>query len=100
MASCNYLNHLEQSMETVALEIEGMTCGGCAASIEKMLYGVAGVQTAAVTLNGGRAEVTFDPRQTSADALTAVVTDAGYGAHLAGSSTAGQRPVAEPAGGA
>ncbi|MBA5639921.1 heavy-metal-associated domain-containing protein [Duganella sp. LX20W] len=84
-------------METVALEIEGMTCGGCAASIEKMLYGVAGVQTAAVTLDGGRAEITFDPAQTSAAALTAVVTDAGYGAQVATSATAGQRPVAEPA---
>ncbi len=87
-------------METVALEIEGMTCGGCAASIEKMLYGVAGVETAAVTLDGARAEITFDPGQTSAAALTAVVTDAGYGAHVASLATAGQRPVAEPAGGA
>jgi copper chaperone len=87
-------------METVALEIEGMTCGGCAASIEKMLYGVAGVETAAVTLDGARAEITFDPRRTSAAALTAVVTDAGYGAQIASTATAGQRPVAEPAGSA
>ena len=87
-------------METVALEIEGMTCGGCAASIEKMLSGGAGVQTPAGTRAGGRAETTFAPDQTSAAARTAVVTDAGYGAHVASLATADQRPVAEPAGGA
>jgi copper chaperone len=75
-------------MESLALGIEGMDCGGCAASIEKMLYGVKGVQSAAVSFVAGEAEIIFDPVQTSAEALTQAVIDAGYGARVAGDKAA------------
>ncbi|MES2298245.1 MAG: heavy-metal-associated domain-containing protein [Pseudomonadota bacterium] len=65
-------------MEMLALEIGGMECGGCAASIEKLLYGVKGVQSAAVSFAAAEAEIIFDPAQTDAAALEQAVLDAGY----------------------
>lgn len=43
---------------TVAYRVEGMTCEGCAASIERELTKVDGVQECRVTLMPGRAHVT------------------------------------------
>jgi len=65
-------------METIDLKIEGMTCGGCVKSVTRVLTGVAGVSAADVSLEQGRAHVTFDPGQTGIEALKQVVERAGY----------------------
>jgi copper chaperone len=65
-------------METTELKIEGMTCGGCVKSVTRVLTGVAGVASADVSLEEGRARVTFDPGQTGVEALRQVVERAGY----------------------
>jgi copper chaperone len=70
-------------METLALGIDGMTCGGCAASIEKLLYRVAGVEAATVSFAAGEAEIKFDPSRTGGEALAQAVTDAGYAVRAA-----------------
>ena len=62
----------------VDLDITGMTCAGCAATVEKSLTRVPGVVAANVNLAMERASVEVlgdDPRT---DALMAAVTDAGY----------------------
>ena len=48
-------------METVELKVEGMDCQGCVKSVTRMLTGVAGVQDVDVSLEDGRARVTYDP---------------------------------------
>jgi copper chaperone len=65
-------------METTELKIEGMTCGGCVKSVTRVLTGVAGVASAEVSLEEGRARVTFDPGRTGLQALKDVVERAGY----------------------
>jgi copper chaperone len=65
-------------METIDLKIEGMTCGGCVKSVTRVLTGVAGVASADVSLEEGRARVTFDPGKAGIDALKQVVERAGY----------------------
>jgi len=65
-------------METTELKIEGMTCGGCVKSVTRVLTGVAGVASAEVSLEEGRARVTFDPGKTGLQALKDVVERAGY----------------------
>jgi copper chaperone len=65
-------------METVDLKIEGMTCGGCVQSVTRVLTGVAGVSAADVSLEEGRAHVTFDPAQTGVAAMKQAVERAGY----------------------
>jgi copper chaperone len=65
-------------METTELKIEGMTCGGCVKSVTRVLTGVAGVASADVSLEEGRARVAFDPGRTGVEALKQVVERAGY----------------------
>ncbi|MEP6678556.1 MAG: heavy metal-associated domain-containing protein [Betaproteobacteria bacterium] len=67
-------------METVNLNVDGMTCGGCVASVTRVLKATPGVSDAVVELAAKRATVTFDPAQTSVPALKAAVGDAGYAA--------------------
>ncbi|MDP8991647.1 MAG: heavy metal translocating P-type ATPase [Actinomycetota bacterium] len=56
-----------------------MTCGSCAARVEKVLGRQDGVRSAAVNFATERATVAFDPDQVSADDLVGVVTRLGYG---------------------
>ncbi|MDA8207254.1 MAG: heavy-metal-associated domain-containing protein [Thermaerobacter sp.] len=65
-------------MERTTLTVTGMTCGHCVNTITEALKGVAGVKVAKVTLETERAEVTYDPAQTSEEDLKAAVTAAGY----------------------
>jgi len=65
-------------MENVTLKVQGMTCGGCVASVTRVLKSVPGVSEVAVTLQPGVAHVTFDPARTQAPALRAAIEDAGY----------------------
>ncbi len=69
------------AMEKVRLEIEGMSCGHCVASVRSALAGVAGVQVADVRI--GEATVTLDPAQARIGALIDAVQDAGYEAREA-----------------
>ncbi len=65
-------------METITMNVKGMSCGGCVASVTRVLKSVPGVTDVAVTLTPGTARVTFDPAQTGAPALRSAVEDAGY----------------------
>lgn len=65
-------------METITMNVKGMTCGGCVASVTRVLKSVPGVSDVAVTLNPGAAKVTFDPAKTAAPSLRNAVEDAGY----------------------
>jgi copper chaperone len=65
-------------MESVTLNVQGMTCGGCVASVTRVLKAVPGVTEAAVTLQPGVANVTYDPVRTQPAALRAAIEDAGF----------------------
>ena len=65
-------------MQTVSLNVQGMTCGGCVASVTRVLKAVPGVTDVVVTLQPGVARVTFDPGRTGAPALRSAVEAAGY----------------------
>ena len=66
-------------METITLNLSGMTCMGCAGSVERKLAEQPGVASAQVDLSASQAEVQFDPQQTSADALKQALRAAGWG---------------------
>ena len=63
---------------TVDLPIEGMTCGACAARIERGLGRLDGVASASVNLAAERATVTYDPAVTGPPAFADKVTALGY----------------------
>lgn len=65
-------------METITMNVKGMSCGGCVASVTRVLKAVPGVSDVAVTLSPGAAKVTFDPARTAEPALRSAVEDAGY----------------------
>lgn len=71
-------------MKTVTLDVQGMTCGGCVASVTRMLTGIAGVQSAQVSLDKAEAVVAFDEQQTAPAKLVAAVEDGGFDAALKG----------------
>ena len=67
-----------QGEQTAILAVHGMSCGGCAAGVERKLRAVAGIQSAHVSLDQAQARVTFDPTSTTAQQLAEVIREAGY----------------------
>ncbi len=65
-------------METTTIKIEGMSCGGCTASVTKVLTETSGVAKAEVQLSPGQATVEFDPAVVTRAALCAAIDDAGF----------------------
>jgi copper ion binding protein len=61
------------------LKVTGMSCSGCAATVENALKGVTGVSSARVDLKAKKATVEFDPAKTSENELKNAVKKAGYG---------------------
>ena len=65
-------------METATLNVKGMTCQGCVASVTRVLKALPGVRDVEVTLDPGRATVSYDASRASVPALKAAIEDAGY----------------------
>jgi copper chaperone len=66
------------TMESVTIKVEGMTCGGCVASVTRVLKAIPGVDDVAVTLDPGAAKVAYDPARTGMAALRAAIEGAGF----------------------
>lgn len=61
------------------IHISGMSCAGCARTVEKSLLAVEGVKSASVNLGSASASVEFDPHRVTLADLQKAVLDAGYG---------------------
>ena len=68
----------EQAVGSITLPITGMTCGGCAAGLQRALTRAPGVRQAVVSFSTADARVEYDPARTNPQALTAVVAAAGF----------------------
>ena len=66
-------------MDNLELNVKGMSCQGCVASVTRVLKAVPGVSDVSVTLQPPVARVAYDSTRTTAAALKAAVEDAGYG---------------------
>lgn len=71
-------------MSSLELQIEGMSCGHCIASVKNALEAVAGTTVERVEV--GSASVAYDPATTSAEAIESAVRTAGY--HVSASRAA------------
>ncbi len=60
------------------LDVSGMTCGTCAARVEKVLGRQSGVSTASVNFASHRARVAYDPQAVDVSDLQAAVDKIGY----------------------
>ncbi|HEX7275880.1 MAG TPA: HAD-IC family P-type ATPase, partial [Acidimicrobiales bacterium] len=63
----------------IELDVTGMTCGSCAARVERVLGRQDGVAQAGVNFATGRASVDFDPATVDVERLTEAVAHIGYG---------------------
>jgi copper chaperone len=70
-------------METIRLEVTGMSCGHCQSAVQNALRRQRGVRAATVDLEGGTAQVEYDPSAITPEQLTAAVAEEGYTATVA-----------------
>ena len=64
-----------ESKATMAIPVEGMTCGGCVAKLQKRLLATDGIHSATVSLEPGQARIESD-LETSA--VEAIIREAGF----------------------
>lgn len=83
------------NMETVVLNVEGMTCSHCEMSVVKELKKLRGVATAAASASAGTATVTYDPSLATMKDFEAAVSEAGYSVTGAARSDAAAQPAQE-----
>ncbi len=65
-------------IKTVKYKIEGMTCDGCARTIERVVRRVQGVKEAKVSYRGRTGVFAFDPGKVSPDQISAAINDTGH----------------------
>jgi copper chaperone len=65
-------------MENATLNVSGMSCQGCVASVTRVLKAVPGVADVVVSLEPGMAKVSYDATQATLPVLKAAIEDAGY----------------------
>lgn len=69
---------MENTIHTVSLPVEGMTCASCVARVEKALSKVEGVSKASVNLASEKATVQFTGSDDTMQKLIAAVDESGY----------------------
>lgn len=65
-------------METIVLNVKGMSCGHCQAAVEGELGKLPGVESASVDLDGGTVKVSYAPDKVTVNQLKEAVEEAGY----------------------
>ncbi len=65
-------------MDTVTIKVDGMTCGGCVASVKRVVQAVAGVESVDVSLEKGEAVVSYDGAKTQPTAFKTAIDSAGF----------------------
>lgn len=64
--------------QTLHLPIQGMTCANCAATVERVVKRLAGVDDVRVNFASEQAAVTFDPQAVTLPQLVRKIQEAGY----------------------
>lgn len=67
-------------METLHLQLKGMSCASCANTIEQAVESVPGVKTCNVNFGIEQASVHYNAKQTNTDQITRAVSQVGYSA--------------------
>lgn len=65
-------------LATVVLEVQGMTCGGCASSVQTSLERIDGVEKAEVTFEPPEAHVRYDASRVTVGNLMKATSNVGY----------------------
>lgn len=65
-------------METITLNVKGMTCNHCVKSVETSVGELDGVDKVAVDLSSGKVDVSFDAGKVSVDQIKEAIDDQGF----------------------
>jgi copper chaperone len=65
-------------METLTINIKGMTCGGCVKSVTNVLQQLPGISAVNVSLELNNATINYDPAKVKPAQFKAAIEDAGY----------------------
>ncbi len=65
-------------MQTLVLNITGMTCAGCVNSITRVLERLPGVARVEVSLQSGQARIDYDPALSLPESFKTAIEEAGY----------------------
>lgn len=65
-------------METLTLKVDGMTCGGCVASVTRVIEALDGVAKVAVSLEQAQVVVEADTAKVDRAQLVQAIEDAGF----------------------
>ncbi|KAF5181557.1 Copper-transporting atpase hma5 [Thalictrum thalictroides] len=68
----------ERSVQICQIRIKGMTCTSCTRTVESVLQGIHGVNTAQVALATEEAEIRYDPKIVSYSQLMEAIEDTGF----------------------
>lgn len=69
--------------QTRIIKIDGMTCGGCVASVYNATADIDGLSDMSIELADNQATVTFDDSKTSVEVIAAAIDGAGFDATVA-----------------
>ena len=81
---------MSESAVTKSFTVTGMTCGNCERHVRHAAEKVSGVTSVQVDRPANQATVSFDPAQTSPEAIAAAITAAGYETTVSGGGASGQ----------
>lgn len=70
------------TLATASIRVEGMTCGGCAASVHQALAKREGVKSVEVSLEKKQAIVKYDPTKVTPEQLAEAINQTGFKAKL------------------
>jgi mercuric transport protein len=66
------------AVKTVTLRVKGMTCGGCATTVEQALKTTEGVKEVRVSFERGNAVITYDDQRITVAKLREVINSTGF----------------------
>ncbi len=65
-------------MQTVVLNVNGMSCSHCERAVKNAVGALGGVKSVTVSLNEKTVTVEHDPAQSPVDAIKAAIIEEGY----------------------
>lgn len=65
-------------MESITINIKGMTCGGCVKSVTEVLQKISGISSVNVSLEKNCAYISYDPTKAQPAQFTSAIEDAGF----------------------
>lgn len=65
-------------METVTLNVKGMSCGHCVKAVESSVGALKGVEEVKVNLEAGTVDVKFNSGEVSLEQIKETIDDQGY----------------------